>query len=146
MTSFRFRLEKVLAWRRTQLELEEAKFQQRTREVQELERERARIEAAGIRAEVEVRGWSPLAGSDLAALANYRQYVAGQEKQMTLHREEAHQHAEAQQRAMIEARRRCQLLERLRERRLAEWRAEADKELEQLAAESYLAGRARHGF
>ena len=40
---------------------------------------------------------------------------------------------------MLEARRRCRLLERLKERRLAEWTAERDQELEEMAAETYLA-------
>jgi hypothetical protein len=40
---------------------------------------------------------------------------------------------------MLEARRRCRLLERLRERRWDEWKAAADRELEETAAESYLA-------
>jgi hypothetical protein len=40
---------------------------------------------------------------------------------------------------MLEARRRLRLLERLKDRRMAEWRAARDKELEELASESYLA-------
>ena len=44
-----------------------------------------------------------------------------------------------QQKVMLEARRRCRLLERLKERRLAEWTAERDRELDEIAAESYLA-------
>ncbi len=144
MTNFRFRLEKVLALRRTQLELEEAKFEQRTSELRELENEQARIEAAGNRAEREVRGWSPLTGYDLETLAHYRKYVTSQEKQIAGRRDEARQRLAAQQQAMFEARRRCQLLERLRDRRRAEWQAQANKELEELAAESYLANLARN--
>jgi hypothetical protein len=143
MTGFRFRLEKVLAWRRTQLELEEAKFQQRTLEVKELEAERARLAAAGTRTEAEVCAWSPLAGSDLAALESYRRYVTGQEKQLAVRTEEARQRAAEQQKAMFEARRRCQLLERLKQRRMEEWQSAANKELEELAAESYLANLSR---
>ncbi len=143
MTNFRFRLEKVLAWRRTQVDLEEAKFQQRTLELREVENEQARIEAAGNRAETEVRGWSPLTGYDLETLAHYRKYVTSQEKQIAQRREEARQRLEAQQQAVFEARRRCQLLERLRDRRRAEWQAQAGKELEELAAESYLSSLAR---
>lgn len=139
MTAFRFRLEKVLQWRRKQLELEEAKYQQRVREVAELQAERSRIAAAGTGAETQVRAWSPLTGSDLAALANYRKYVAAQEQQIAVRCGEARQRAEAQQKAMFEVRRRCQLLERLKERRMAEWQSAADAELEQLAAESHLA-------
>ena len=44
-----------------------------------------------------------------------------------------------QQAAMLEARRRCRLLERLKERRWSEWKLAADRELEQAASESYLA-------
>jgi flagellar export protein FliJ len=139
MTTFRFRLEKVLQWRRKQMELEEAKYQQRMREAAELEAERSRMEAAGIGAETQVRAWSPVTGNDLAALANYRKYVAAQERQIAVRHAEARQRAEAQQKAMMEARRHCQLLERLKERRLAEWQAAADKELEEIAAESHLA-------
>jgi flagellar export protein FliJ len=146
MTPFRFRLEKVLQLRQKQLELEEAKYQQRVREAAELEAERSRMEAAGIGAETQVRAWSPVTGSDLAALANYRKYVAAQEQQIAVRHAEARKQAEEQQKAMLEARRRCQLLERLKERRLAEWQASADKELEQLAAESHLARLSRQGF
>ena len=39
---------------------------------------------------------------------------------------------------MLEARRRCRLLEKLKERRLAEWRAAAEREIEALAAEAFL--------
>jgi flagellar export protein FliJ len=146
MTPFRFRLEKVLQLRRRQLELEEAKYQQRIREAAELDAERSRMEAAGIGAETQVRAWSPVTGSDLAALANYRKYIAVQEQQIAVRQAEARKQAEEQQKAMLEARRRCQLLERLKERRLAEWQVAADKELEQLAAESHLARLSRQGF
>jgi hypothetical protein len=40
---------------------------------------------------------------------------------------------------MLEARRRSRLLDRLRERRLEEWEATRDKELDEIASESYLA-------
>lgn len=146
MTTFRFRLEKVLQWRRKQLELEEAKYQQRMREAAELEAERSRMQASGIGAEAQVRAWSPVTGNDLAALANYRKYVAAQEQQIAVRQAEAGQRAEAQQKAMLEARRHCQLLERLRERRLAEWQAAADKELEEIAADSHLARLSRRDF
>jgi hypothetical protein len=44
---------------------------------------------------------------------------------------------------MLEARRCCRLLERLKERRRAEWQAATDREMEELAAESFLAGWSR---
>ena len=143
MTSFRFRLEKVLAWRRTQLEMEEARFQRCTHAIADLDRRRAQLEADGIRAEVQVRGWEPLVGSDLEGLAAFRRYVSREEKQIALRREEAGRHLDAQRQALLEAQRRCRLLERFRARRLAEWQAAADREMDQLAAESHLAAFAR---
>lgn len=139
MTSFRFPLKRVLDWRNTQLELEEAKYKQQAASLAELDRTRAEIEAEGIRAEIQVREWSPVTSGDLSALATFRVRVKSREAQIAAKRVEcAHKLAE-QQKVMLEARRRCKLLERLEERRLAEWRAARDKELDELAAESFLA-------
>jgi len=110
MTAFRFRLERVLEWRRTELELEESRLQQLIKALMELDSERARIEAAGIRAEIEVRAWRPLAGSDLEALAAFRQHVVGREKQIEARRDEARRRVESQQAALLEARRRCNVV------------------------------------
>ena len=128
-----------MKWRRTQLEIEEAKYQQRLAAVAALDRARAEMEASGIQAEVQVRAWRPLAGNDLVALSRFRQSVRAREKQIAVRRAESSQAADAQLRAMLEAQRRCRLLERLKERRLAEWRAANDRALEELATESYLA-------
>jgi hypothetical protein len=49
----------------------------------------------------------------------------------------------ARQAAVLEARRRYRLLERLKDRRWAEWQSAADRELDELAADSYLAQWAR---
>ncbi len=145
MKSFRFHLERVLEWRHNKLELEQARFEQQKREVLQLDSERANMEAAGIRSEIEVRAWHPLAGSDLTALAAFRRHVAAREKEIDARRQDARRKLETRKTAMIEARRRCELLERLKQRRLREWQAAADRELEQLAAESHLARLARRG-
>ena len=143
MTDFRFPLQKVLDWRRTQLELAEAGFQQQLAALAAVDRAYAEIEASGIRAEVEVRRWDPLAGRDLAALGRFRLLVQSREKQISLQRAECQRELALRKSAMLEARRRCRLLERLKERRLAEWTSARDRELEALASESYLARWAR---
>jgi len=139
MKSFKFPLEKALELRRTQLEMEEAKHKREIAAVAAIDRRRAEIEASGLRAEVEVRKWNPISAGDLAALSNYRTKVKEEEAALTRHRIDAAQKAAAQQKVMLEARRRCRLLERLKERRLEEWTFERDKELDEIAAESYLA-------
>ena len=139
MISFRFPLQKVLDWRRTELEIEEIKFKRQTAALADLDRARAELEAAGVKAEVQVRDWSPLSGRDLAALGSFRLFIKMKEKDIALRRVECQEKLDAQQRAMLEARRRCRLLERLKERRLSEWNLAQNRELEQLAAESHLA-------
>jgi len=139
MNSFRFPLQKALDWRTTELELEEARFKLQVAALAALDRERAGWEAAGISAEIQVRGWSPLAGGDLTALGNFRLNVKQRETEVDARRVECRKSLEAQQTAMLEARRRCRLLERLKDRRLAEWQSARDHELEQLASEAFLA-------
>ena len=143
MNSFRFSLQRVLDWRLQQLQLEEEKLRQQAAAVAELDRARAGLEAESIAAEFAVRGWSPVAGSDLAALGGFRTGVRLREARIAGLRA-AREHGLVRQRqAMLEARRRCRLLERLRDRRLEEWRAAAAKEVEDFAAERYLAQRIR---
>jgi hypothetical protein len=139
MKAFRFPLEKALDWRRVQLELEEVNYKQQVAALAGLDRRRAEVEASGIRAEIEVREWNPIGAGDLTALGNFRQYVKSQESEIARRRIEAAQKLAEQQKLMLEARRRCRLLERLKERHLAEWTVERDRELEGIAAESYLA-------
>ncbi|HEY1241592.1 MAG TPA: hypothetical protein VGF16_13595 [Bryobacteraceae bacterium] len=144
MNSFRFPLERALEWRRRQLEIEEGRFKQQAAALAELDRARAELESAAIRAELQVRGWAPLLGRDLSALAGYRVDVKNKEEVLAARRVERQRQLEAQQRVMLEARRRCRLLEKLRARRWEEWRVAADREIEQFAAENYLAGIVRN--
>ena len=139
MNAFRFPLERVMDWRRQQMELEEAKLRQQAAAIAQLDRTRAQLQAAGIAAEIDVRRWTPLAGSDLAALGGFRRHVRDQEQQLAVQRVARAQQMSGQQQVLLEARRRYRLLERLRERRLAEWQEAVDRELETLAAESHSA-------
>ena len=137
MKSFRFPLEKTLDFRRIQLELEEVRYKQQVAALASLDRQRAEIEASGIRAEIQVRGWNPIAAGDLRALGDFRLHVKSQESEIARRRCEAAKKLAGQQKLMLEARRRCRLLEQLKERRLTEWTAARDHELEEIAAESY---------
>ena len=144
MNAFRFPLERALEWRRRQLEIEENRFKQQAAALAELDRARADLESTAIRAELQVRGWAPLLGQDLSALAGFRSDVKTKEEALAARRHQCQLQLAAQQQAMLEARRRCRLLEKLRERRWEEWRAAADRDLEQFAGENYLAGLVRN--
>ena len=139
MKRFEFRLQKVLEWREKQLELEDARYKQHIAGIASLDRARAGIEAEGQQAEMALRSARAVTGQELSALAGFRQHVKARAIEIAAQRAEAQKRLEAQQRVMLEARRRCRLLERLKERRLSEWQAACDRELDELASESFLA-------
>ena len=139
MNAFRFPLQKALEWRRSEVDLAELKFQQLTAAVAAVDKALAELETAGIRAEILVRDWSPVCGRDLAALGSFRLHVKKKNQELAASRAECAARLAAGRSAMLEARRRFRLLERLKQRRLEDWRLAGDKELEELASESYLA-------
>jgi flagellar export protein FliJ len=145
VTRFQFRLQKVLEWREKQLELEDIRFKQQLAAIAGLDQARAELQSAGLQAEMQLRTSQVVSGRDLSALAGFRRYIQMQNRDLEGRRAEAQKNLEAQQKVMLEARRRCRLLERLKDRRLSEWQAACDRELDALASESYLAGWIRRG-
>jgi hypothetical protein len=139
MTTFQFPLQKALDWRRAQLGLAEVRLQRQRAALAGLDRARVELEAMGRRTEVEVRDYHPLAGCDLSALGSFRLLVKVRERDLAAKRVECQKELAARQAALLEARRRCRLLERLKERRWAEWQLARDRDLEELASDSYLA-------
>src|SRR5215470_17951301 len=128
MTAYRFRLQKVLDWRRTQMDIEEARYRQALAAVAAIDRARAALAAEGIHTEAEVRSWNPVTDSDLAALGEFRLHVRARDVELASRRVTCVKQLEAQQAVMLEARRRYRLLERLKERGLTAWTEERDKE------------------
>ena len=139
MNAFRFPLQKVLELRAKQLELAEAHYKQQLAELGTLDRLRAETESAGIRAEIEVRQQPSVTGRELAALDHFRLRVKNDEARIAAQRVEAAREAAVRQESMLLARRRSRLLDRLRKRRLEEWETARDRELDEIASESYLA-------
>src|SRR5579883_428590 len=126
MIAFHFPLERVLSWRRTQFEIEQTKYRHALAAVAELDRERQALEVSRTRAELQVRAERLVDGTDLAALGRFRRAVQSRELRVAERRVEAARTAEAQLQRMLEAQRRCRVLERLKDRRLAKWRAASE--------------------
>jgi len=143
MTTFQFRLQKALDWRRTQLTLAEARAEQQMAALAAIDQARSELEAMGHRTEIEVRQFAPLDGGHLGALGSFRLAIRARGKDLAGKRAECQKELAVRQSAVLEARRRCRLLERLKERRWAEWHQAAERELDELAADSYLAQWAR---
>lgn len=139
MKKFAFPLEKVLAWRRIQTQLAEAELERLHNEQRRAEQKRLHLLTELTRAEQDFVQLPSMGASELAALDAFRRHT-GQES-AKLKRLAAEWAAKATQQAAVvtEQRRKLRLLEKLKERRLHDWTAEADKETTQLAEESHLA-------
>jgi hypothetical protein len=139
MKRFEFRLQRVLDLRRQQCEIERVMLQKLTTLQQKLIAARLAVVEETEGAAMHVKGASSIYGDDLRALALFERHsqrkLAGLEKQQ---RETGQQIAQQQARVR-EAERNVKLLENLKSKRLTEWSAQSNQELEELAADAYLA-------
>jgi len=139
MKGFTFPLRQTLEWRKAQLELEENKLRQLVASLEEMALAAVRLEMVMSRAEGAVRQSAVVEAGDLWALAAYRQRLLAEKQALALKRAACEKEIAAARQKVLEAQRRCRLLEKLEQRRLAEWRKAADRETDSLAAESFLA-------
>lgn len=140
MPTFHFPLRRTLEWRRTQLELEENQLHRLTADREQLVLAAVKLELLKGRAERGVREAGILDPADLWALAAYRQKLGTDLRAIEERKRELENRMAGQRQRVLEAQRRCRLLEKLEERRRAEWRIAVDRETEVLATESFLAG------
>lgn len=139
MKAFEFRLHRALDLRKTQLELEENTLRQLAGKLEELALTAVKLDLVKGRAEVAVRQAAVVEAADLWALSAYRQRILTELRELALRREAAERQVAGQRQKVLEAQRRLRLLEKLEQRRHAAWSREADREMESLAAESFLA-------
>jgi flagellar biosynthesis chaperone FliJ len=119
--------------------MEEAKLDVLRAERRQIEEESLRLEneVAGTRNSLMVTGW--VDAQELVAADQYLHFLALEGKRQAAEMADWQQRTARQQQAMVEARRRLRLLEKLEEKQLSSWKEEADREQENLAAELYLA-------
>ena len=85
-----------------------------------------------------MRDWNPVCRLGLAGLGSFRLHVRKKNRELAAQRAECAERLAAGRGAVLAARRHFRLLERLKERRLKDWRKGARQELEELASESHL--------
>ena len=142
MKRFAFPLESVRQWRSRQLELEESRLQQVLAEREAIIARRRAMEEE-LKREVALLAAPGLDAGQLAALDAFRRYVGAQGHRMAIDMRGCEQRIEAQRKQVVEARRRFELLNRLRDKAARQWHADNDRELENTAADLYLARCAR---
>jgi flagellar export protein FliJ len=139
MKQFEFRLQRVLELRTQQADNERARLQSLSNGRARLTRDRDNLVQQRLRASAEVRSATSISGSDLCALASFDRYLQKRRTILDKQLGQLEQQIALQTAALREAERKVKLLDKLKQRRLADWTTERDKEMEAAAAESYLA-------
>jgi len=139
MQKFHFSLEKILGWRRTELQAAEAGLAPLVAERRGLEAARHEIAMGRARADRDLLQGASVDGSELEALARYRLRIENQKSAIERDLADCRERTARQSALIIEAHRRLRLLEKLKARRLAEWHVQWEREMETFASEAFLA-------
>jgi hypothetical protein len=139
MAPFQFRLARVLDWYQERCRLEEDRLrvlaELAARAESEIELHRRDVLAH----QTELIQSQTLHAFELAALGSFCRQAKKREAQLSEHWKNSKSSRENQRKVVLAAQQRLQLLEKLHDRRLGEHRYQESRELEELAAESYLA-------
>jgi len=138
MKRFEFSLERVRRWRRSQADLEELKLRQLLADLNSTDQRKRRLLGERAEAEKAILSQRTSEASDLARLDAFRQYVRAQAYVLDQLRRQQEEKIAAQRERVIEARRQFELLHRLQQSALSEWRATFNKEQEEMASELFL--------
>jgi hypothetical protein len=144
MKRFHFPLERVRRWRLEQLNVKELKLQKVRGDRQLLAEAKQQTRDGLAKSRNDVLSQPSVLGLELENLDAYGIHV----REMVRGFEKLEQEAEAkvveQRNRVLEARRQFELLDGLRVKALAKWRAEGDREQETLAAELFLSKSTRN--
>lgn len=139
MTAFRFSLQRVLEWRAVQLRSEEEKLSGLQQHLSALMIRDKELAAAVVKSELELRARPSIPGSELSSLTGFRKRVQDQRRALQQACARLERDIDEQRKKLLKARQDHRVLEKLREKRHTEWVYLNDREIENLAAEVYLA-------
>ncbi len=144
MKRFLFPLETARQWRNRQAEIEELRLQQLFVEKQRYQDRRGALDEE-LEKERRLVSDGPVDVRQFLALDQFGAFVSREQQRLSAAIADCERRIETQRAALMEARRRFELIDRLKEKALGEWSAAGAKEQEDLAAELYLMRRPRGG-
>ena len=139
MKVFRFPLQRVLEWRALQLRVEEEKLATLQQQLASMLELREKLASARNRSESNLFVSGTAAGSDLQSWALYQARLVKQQELLKTQIVQCEKLTLEQRQRLLKARTDHRVLERLKERRWRQWVYLNDRELEDTAAEVYLA-------
>jgi flagellar FliJ protein len=139
MKTFRFPLQRVLEWRSLQQRVEEEKLAGLQQQHASLLQVREQLAAARDRSESHLFASGYAGGSELQSWALYEARLAKQRELLKARLAQCEKLIAEQRQRLLKARTDFRVLEKLKERRWRQWVYLNERELEDTAAESYLA-------
>lgn len=139
MKPFRFSLQRVLEWREVQLRTEEEKLSSLQQQLSALLIRDKELQASLLKSELDLRGRPVIGATELAALTGFRRRIDTQRRNLREACIKLERAIDEQRKQLLKARRDHRILEKLRDKRRAEWIYLQDRELENVAADAFLA-------
>lgn len=137
MTHFRFALERVLELRRVQLQAEEEKLARLQQQLEGIDQRVNAIAATELRSEWALRKMPAVAASDLHTLSDFQARVRKVQAVLAVEKQQVTKGIQAQRARLLNARKEFRVIEKLKERRFKLWQYQADREIEDLAADAH---------
>lgn len=145
MKRFDFPLETALKWRRSQLEMAEATLRKLIGDRALAANQLLALHQSTLEERTAVQS-AKADAAERQSLAEYIRWAKNRKTKIEMQVLELDRQIAAQRVEVERCRRNCELLEKLKARKRSEWQAGADREVEQLAADSYLSRLARDGY
>ena len=136
MTPFRFRLQHVLGVRRTQFQIAEAECRQAEARLRTIQAQHAALAAMKSETRNSVVRLPIVAGRILEPLTYWFHWTETEAHRLMKLEQALKQELKKCREALVEAHRKVRLLEKLRDTCHAEWQAEFDREIEEIAADA----------
>ncbi len=133
--TFQFTLAHAMEWRRSSVRLEEAKLETLYAELRCLEAAAASIRAEQAQSERTLFAAASVMGAELAVLGDFKQWVKTECGRLQEASAGCQKRIAAQMETVVQRRRDLRLLERLHERKLAEWKQDLAHEIDEQAEE-----------
>jgi len=139
MKRFHFPLETVRRWRLERAGIEQLNLRQILAEKERLSAAKGQIQGQLSQTVQQVLGQPSIPAFELESLDSFSVHVRGRVRKLDSQERECEARIVDQRNKVLKARRQFELIERLRQKALTEWRAAGNKEQEDLAAELFLA-------
>lgn len=143
MKRFQFQLQTALDWRKRRMETEQARLDDLLLRQSQLHQALDDTGRSYSESQAAILQSTTIDAAELAALDAYRRALHQQKRRIEIEIARVKEALTNQRQILITATRDYRLMEKLKDRRLSEWRKQFDRELENEAAELYLSKHVR---